>query len=219
MSEKDVNLNNQLGDHSESMKENLPTEIHNNGEIEQSTIEPTKKATKAKWPKVLFAVLITLAAATTFLATDIMSLKNSEGSWLAALKDGDYGEAVGKFSTLTSNTIGNVLDADLSVGALVKDFNAARPLLKKAGYSLTELEVSLSIPPKLIPHFYHDPKVHLDLKKVLASLEGNHIGTVVMVALAEASELQKELEVSGLKFSHIEIELGPIPTLKLKYKK
>ena len=146
------------------------------------------------------------------------TIKSGSPTWIDELKQGNINLATEKFSITASAAVAQVFSSDLSIETLMKDLNAALPHLKKAGYTLTELEVELGIPPKLIPHFYHDPDVRLDMEQTLAALKDNGIGTALMHALKEAGSLQKELEVSDMKFSHIEVELGSIPSLRLQYK-
>jgi hypothetical protein len=49
--------------------------------------------------------------------------------------------------------------------------------------------------------------------------QGNHsIGAALILVLAEAGDPQKKVAVADMQFNHIEVELGPIPALRLKYK-
>jgi len=177
-----------------------------------------KKNRLVFWIQMLLVIFLLLGIGLTIRAMELVSVKSSGVSWMQELQQGHYALAADKFSVLASNAAGYVFDSNISTDALMRDFHAALPHLKRAGYTLTELEVELGIPPKLIPHFYHDPGVELHLQQSLADLQGNHIGTALMIALSKAGDLQKELEVSDMKFSHVEIELGPIPALKLQYK-
>jgi len=177
-----------------------------------------KKRRLVFWIQMLLVTFLVLSIGLTIRAIELISIKNTGTSWFQELEQGHYNTAADKFSALASDAVGSVFDPDISTQTLMNDFNAALPHLKKAGYTLTELEVELSIPPKLIPHFYHDPNVKLNLDQSLDALKGNSIGTALMFALSKAGDLQKELDVSGMQFSHIEVELGPIPSLKLQYK-
>ncbi len=182
-----------------------------------------RKRRKAKrrlifWSQISLVIFLMLSIGMTIRAMEIVSMQRSGVSWLQEIERGNYNAAAEKFSLLASDAVDYVFDSGLSTEMAMRDFNAALPHLKQAGYTLTELELELGIPPKLIPHFYHDPAVRLDLKHALTALEGNSIGTALMYALAKAGDLQQELEVSDMQFSHIEVELGPVPSLKLQYK-
>lgn len=186
----------------------------------------TKSRTKKKdgkrriifWGQVLAVLFVFIAAGLTIRAIGIATAKSGSASWVEDMKQGNYSIAAGKFKITASAAVSQVFTSDFSTERVMRDFNAALPHLRKAGYILTEMEVELGIPPKLIPHFYHDPKVKLNLKKTLRSLGDNSIGAALIVALAEAGDLQKQVEVADMQFNHIEVELGPIPALRLKYK-
>jgi len=170
------------------------------------------------WGQILIVLFICITAGLTIRTMEIAAIKSGGTSWIEELEQGNYSRAAKKFSSTASIAVSQVFASDLSVENIMKDFNAALPHLKGAGYILTEMEVELGIPPKLIPHFYHDPEIKLDLKKTLKALENNSIGRALIIALAEAGELQKQLEVGEMQFNHIEVELGPIPALRLQYK-
>lgn len=187
----------------------------------KSGTKPSPKSSGRRiilWSQLLIVLFIIITAGLTIRAIETTTIRTGGISWFDELKRGNFTAAAEKFTTVASTSISQVFSSDLSRERLMKDFNAALPHLKKAGYTLTELEVELGIPPKLIPHFYHNPDVRLDMEQTLAALKDNGIGTALMHALKEAGSLQKELEVSDMKFSHIEVELGPIPSLKLQYK-
>jgi len=170
------------------------------------------------WSQILIAVFICITAGLTMRAIEIATIRSGGTSWIEEIKRGHYGIAADKFSAMASIAVSQVFASDLSTENIMKDFNAALPHLKQAGYILTEMEVEIGFPPKLIPHFYHDPKIELDLNKTLKALGDNNLGSALIIALAEAGELQKQLEVAEMQFNHIEVELGPIPALRLQYK-
>lgn len=243
MHDQDKDVPRHTAQHTSSIKQPTASHdhvIHSHNVTEQAAIESNsavlrvrrkhrqkkhdvthKKGKKNRlifWTQILLTGFLIVSIGLTIRAMELISIKNTDISWFQELQQGNYNQAADKFSTLASDAVGQVLDTNISTKSLMKDFNAALPQLKKAGYTLTELEVELGIPPKLIPHFYHDPTVHPNLEQSLDALKGNGIGTALMLALSKAGELQKELEVSGMQFSHIEVELGPIPSLKLQYK-
>jgi len=190
----------------------------------QARKRPVVPNNKVKKPRLIFwakVILITFLIAS--IAITIRAMVNIDShmkgiTWSEELKHGHIERAAQKFFTLSSDAIDQVFASDLSPEALMSSFNDALPHLKKAGYVLTELEIEVGISPKLIPHFYHDPAVELDLEQALEALKDNTVGTALMISLAQASNLQKTVEISHMQFNHIEVELGPIPALKLQYK-
>lgn len=170
------------------------------------------------WSQILIVLFICITAGLTIRAFEMASIKSGGLSWFDELKQGNIELAIEKFSVTASSAVSQVFNADLSVEMLMKDFNDALPHLKRAGYILIEMEVELGIPPKLIPHFYRDNDINMDLQKTLAAIGDNNIGKALIIALNEASQLQKKIEVADMQFNYIEVELGPIPALKLQYK-
>ena len=123
------------------------------------------------------------------------------------------------FSALANDKL-NELSA---VGAqkvqeLVLSFQQALPAIKSAGYEMTEFEVELGVTPKLIPHFRHAAKSAEDVETARAMLKDNKIGMMILMALLKAGEVHRQIKVAGFGFTHIEIELGLIPSVRLQYK-
>jgi hypothetical protein len=102
---------------------------------------------------------------------------------------------------------------------LVNSFQQAQPALVYAGYELTEFEIELGVTPKLIPHFRHAPRTAEDIGTAREMLQNNKLGQMLLGALLKAGEVHKQINVNGFGFSHIEIELGLIPSIRLQYKK
>jgi hypothetical protein len=102
---------------------------------------------------------------------------------------------------------------------LVNAFQQSLPAIKSAGYELTEFEVELGVTPKLIPHFKHAPKALDDVEAARQSLKDNKLGLVILNALLKAGEVHKHIRMAHFGFSHIEIELGLIPCVRLQYKR
>lgn len=123
------------------------------------------------------------------------------------------------FSTLASEKITQLSQVGSDkIQELVTSFQQALPAIKSAGYELTEFEIELGVTPKLIPHFKHAPRSteHIDTAK--EALKDNKLGQMMLGALLKAGEVHKQIKVAGFGFSHIEIELGLIPSVRLQYK-
>ena len=119
--------------------------------------------------------------------------------------------------------ISSVLDegqdmASEKIFALIEDFNRSLPVLSKAGYELEELELELGIPPKLIPHFKYDEEKDPNVESLFNELQGNGLGTNLMKALLKAGQFQRKIKFKEMRFSHVEIELSVIPSVRLSYR-
>ena len=100
----------------------------------------------------------------------------------------------------------------------VNDINDAIPVIDKAGYTMSELEIELGVPPKLIPHFTVNESLIVNTEQSLIDLEGNTIGHTLLKALIKATDLQQKVVINGMDFAQIEIELGLLPAVRLSYK-
>ena len=105
------------------------------------------------------------------------------------------------------------------VQEVVAAFQQALPAIKSAGYELTEFEIELGVTPKLIPHFKHASRSTEDVEAAREALKDNKLGQVILSALLKAGDVQKQIKVAGFAFSHIEIEMGLIPSVRLQYKR
>lgn len=104
------------------------------------------------------------------------------------------------------------------IQALIASFQQALPAIQTAGYELTEFEVELGVTPKLIPHFRHAAKSPEDVARARELVRENKLGALILTGLLKAGEVHTEINVAGFSFSHIEIELGIIPSVRLQYK-
>ncbi|MFL2528562.1 MAG: hypothetical protein ACJ0Q6_02570 [Candidatus Azotimanducaceae bacterium] len=114
-----------------------------------------------------------------------------------------------------SDPSGKVSDA---VSDIVSKLNEALPYLAKAGYTMDCLEIEVGVPPKLIPHFSVAEVLAETIELSLAELEGNTMGYALLKALLRATDLQQKVEIEGMSFDRIEIEVGLLPAVRLSYK-
>lgn len=123
------------------------------------------------------------------------------------------------FAALTSEKLAELKDIGAEkIQALINSFQQALPAILMAGYELTEFEVELGITPKLIPHFRHAAKSSEDIERARELVRDNKLGMLILTGLLKAGEVHKQINVAGFGFSHIEIELGLIPSVRLQYK-
>jgi hypothetical protein len=123
-------------------------------------------------------------------------------------------------SVLASEKISQLSQAGAEkIQELVTSFQQALPAIASAGYDLTEFEIELGVTPKLIPHFKHAPRSAEDIDAAKQALAENKLGQIILGALLKAGDVHKQIKVAGFGFSHIEIEMGLIPSVRLQYKK
>lgn len=106
-----------------------------------------------------------------------------------------------------------------SVNKVLGELDSATPSLNKAGFGLEEVEIEIGVPPKLIPRFNICTSNEESGEQAKRELEGNRLGKSLLKGLNVARSLESKLSVRGMEFSHIEVEIGVVPTVKLKYGK
>ena len=125
---------------------------------------------------------------------------------LASVKDG----ALGKLSDLKD--IGTE-----KINQLLEDFESAKPSLKKAGFTLVELKVDIGINPVVTPQFKYIEVPQQSIDQALSEIESNKIGKTILNMLIKASIMQKKIKMEHMVFSAIEVEVGVMPKVKIKY--
>lgn len=131
----------------------------------------------------------------------------------------DFAPQPGPEGAQTESALAQITAAGAGkVQELVTAFQNALPAIKLAGYELTEFEIELGLTPKLIPHFRCELRSPEDVERARETLRENRIGSLVLGALLKAGDVQRQINVAGFAFSHIEIELGLIPSVRLQYK-
>ena len=104
------------------------------------------------------------------------------------------------------------------VRSVIQDFQSITPLIEQAGYTITDLQIELGIIPKLIPHFLKVKDVDAAEKEaILDSMNNKRLMKMLMHALFKADSFQQNLKMNNYKFKGIEIEIAPIPAVRLNY--
>ncbi len=125
-------------------------------------------------------------------------------------------EAAGEIRNKVADPSGTIGDA---TEVVFNNLNDALPHLAKAGYIMSELEVEIGAPPKLIPHFVLDQTRVSDNDRLEREFEGNPVGYALFKALLKAADLQKKISVNDMNFARVEIELGIVPAVRICYQK
>lgn len=120
---------------------------------------------------------------------------------------------------ITNETLASLKDIGATkVQELVASFQQALPAIRTAGYELTEFEIELGVTPKLIPHFRYAARSADDVANAREAVRDNKLGALMLNALLKAGDVHRQIRVAGYSFSHVEIELGLIPSVRLQYK-
>lgn len=97
-------------------------------------------------------------------------------------------------------------------------FRRALPALRQAGYLMREFEIELGITPKIIAHFVPSQASEEDLAAAREALKDNPIGASMLSVLKRAGDAHRRFKVLGFECAHIEIDVGVIPAVRLRYR-
>jgi|LNFM01.1.fsa_nt_gb hypothetical protein len=97
-------------------------------------------------------------------------------------------------------------------------FQNALPALRQAGYELREFEIELGITPKIIAHFMPAPASDSDIAAARVALKDNKIGASMLSVLRRAGDAHRQIKVPGFACAHMEIDVGVIPAVRLRYR-
>jgi hypothetical protein len=97
-------------------------------------------------------------------------------------------------------------------------FRRALPALSQAGYRMHEFEIELGITPKIIAHFMPSDATDEDIAAAREALKDNPIGMSMLSVLKRAGDAHRRFKVLGFNCGHIEIDVGVIPAVRLRYR-
>jgi hypothetical protein len=97
-------------------------------------------------------------------------------------------------------------------------FLNALPALGQAGYELREFEIELGITPKIIAHFMPVAASDDDIAAARETLKTNKICASMLGVLRRAGDVHRQVKVPGFQCAHMEIDVGVIPAVRLRYR-
>ncbi|MBT8448504.1 MAG: hypothetical protein KJO69_02385 [Gammaproteobacteria bacterium] len=105
------------------------------------------------------------------------------------------------------------------VRSIIRDFQSITPYIEQAGYQITDLQIELGLIPKLIPHFLKVRQVdEVEKTAILEQIENKRLMKMLLRALFKADSFQQNLNMNQYAFKGIEVEIAPIPAVRLNYR-
>lgn len=97
-------------------------------------------------------------------------------------------------------------------------FLRALPALRQAGHELREFEIELGLTPRIIAHFTPAPTTDEEIAQAREALRDNKIGSSMLGVLNRASGVHRQLSVPGFQCALMEIDVGVLPAVRLRYR-
>jgi hypothetical protein len=126
---------------------------------------------------------------------------------------------IGQAAKAVTDKVGDVFGAGFDkVKAQLDELAAASGALAQVGYRFGDIDVEVSIPPRLTVHLIreHDATDEA-FQAVLANNAGNRTFCIVVGLLRQANRLVSRVTIKGRRLHAVEVGLGLIPSIKLKY--
>ncbi len=103
----------------------------------------------------------------------------------------------------------------------LETINSSTDIISKTGYSITDISISIALPPVLHISFNRIEDISdTEEANLLEENKANNILYPVLVALFKANALQKSIKTETYVFSGLAISIGlAIPSIDLKFKK
>jgi hypothetical protein len=98
------------------------------------------------------------------------------------------------------------------------DFNAALPVLRDAGYVLKGVDIKLGLPPQISASLTSGQGVTEEqLETLLAEHTERKLTTLIVKSVYQATKLQSMLEIQGMRPSGLNVAVGLIPDVVIKF--
>ena len=102
--------------------------------------------------------------------------------------------------------------------AALADFNAALPILRLAGYTVSEVGVELGIPPKIVASFANAEAIPDEqIEEMLKQHEDAVLASMLVRALMGARKLQNAVKVGGLRPKGLALNIGLSPSVVVRF--
>ena len=125
----------------------------------------------------------------------------------------------GELTDQAADAASKVKEVSLAkLGETIGDFNAALPVLREAGYTLSSVDIGIGLPPKVTAAFLVSADVSAEkVERVMAEHADKKFTLLLMKSIHQAWQLQTRVGIVGLKPKGISVELGVIPNVSIHF--
>lgn len=128
------------------------------------------------------------------------------------------GESTAGIARSASSTIASA--SAEGVRSLVRNINEALPYIERAGYRVSEIELGLSVPPRVLLHLILDDEISDEVRAALMKdCDGKWFTRQLIERLHNVRSIQRATNFVGMAFDEIEVEIALIPSIILHYRK
>jgi hypothetical protein len=151
-------------------------------------------------------------------AAKAVEMANQASLSAGELKDSVASTAQGMKESLAS-AASELREASIAkVKETLADFNSAVPVLRTMGYALSDVSITLGMPPSLQATFQISHEADEETTARTLDQNADRPLTVFLIrTLSQARKLQKSIEVAGMKPRGIAVEIGLSPSVAIKF--
>jgi hypothetical protein len=145
-------------------------------------------------------------------ASEVASSRAGELKSQVSAKAGDLkGQVAARASELRDATLAKLAET-------LDDFNAALPVVREAGYTLSDVSIAVGLPPTVTASFDASSNIASEQVEALLAQHADKKLTVLLVrALHQAWQLQQRIHIAGLRPQGLSVELGLVPAVTVKF--
>ena len=128
-------------------------------------------------------------------------------------------DLAGKASGAAVNKANDLKDAGLArLAETLDDFNAALPVIREAGYTLSSVDIGVGLPPKVSATFLASSDVSAEnVERLLLEHADKRLTLLLVKALFQAWQLQAKIKIAGLQARGLSVDIGLIPSVSVKF--
>lgn len=129
-------------------------------------------------------------------------------------------DQAGKWSGSASRQAKAITDAQIA--SATRQFQDALPFVEKAGYRVDGVDVVVGVTPRLVPHLtLVEPVSKMEREALLAeaTAQGKDLTRNLLTSLYRAADLRKKLRLEPFEFCALEIEIGVLPNVIVKFRR
>ena len=128
-------------------------------------------------------------------------------------------DAAGTAASTVGNAVSGLLGAGVDkLAAWVDDISAASPHLQAVGYRVGNVQLELSLTPRVIVELIKEAEVHDEaFQAVLANHTGNKTLCTLVKMIQQARRVEARIRLTGHRFQALEVELGLPPAMRMRY--
>ena len=148
----------------------------------------------------------------------VRRVREQAASTASGLK-GAVSDKVGDAKDLLASGAANLRDAGVGrIRETLDEFNATLPALREAGYTLTDVSVTVGLPPKIVASFgTSDAVTEESTARVIDENQDHKLVVFLVRTLFQAWKLQMSVNLAGLKPRGIAVEIGLTPRVTVKF--